>query len=92
VGFNNVPQAAKAIHFSLKKAFSLIIFALIAATLLYSLTLTLAQPQSYSAFHEIYDIINLNMTYVFCSNQFIFIIEYVDNTLIKIKEERRLKQ
>jgi len=37
VGFDNVPQAAEEFNFSSKKAFSLIIFALIAAALLYSL-------------------------------------------------------
>jgi amino acid transporter len=37
VGFDNVPQAAEEFNFSSKKAFGLIIFALIAAALLYSL-------------------------------------------------------
>ncbi|MBP1913352.1 amino acid transporter [Lederbergia galactosidilyticus] len=36
VGFDNVPQAAEEFNFSSKKAFGLIIFALIAAALLYS--------------------------------------------------------
>ncbi|WP_102026488.1 APC family permease [Salirhabdus sp. Marseille-P4669] len=37
VGFDNVPQAAEEFNFSSKKAFGLIIFALLAAALLYSL-------------------------------------------------------
>lgn len=37
VGFDNVPQAAEEFNFSSKKAFGLIIFALIASALLYSL-------------------------------------------------------
>lgn len=37
VGFDNVPQAAEEFNFSSKKAFGLIIFALVAAALLYSL-------------------------------------------------------
>ncbi|GAB3065873.1 APC family permease [Virgibacillus ainsalahensis] len=37
VGFDNVPQAAEEFNFSSKKAFSLIIFAIAAAALLYSL-------------------------------------------------------
>lgn len=37
VGFDNVPQAAEEFKFSSKKAFGLIIFALIAAAILYSL-------------------------------------------------------
>lgn len=47
VGFDNVPQAAEEFNFSSKKAFSLIIFALIAAALLYSLmilTTAMAEP------------------------------------------------
>ncbi|MRG85049.1 APC family permease [Salinibacillus xinjiangensis] len=37
VGFDNVPQAAEEFNFSSKKAFGLIVFALLAAALLYSL-------------------------------------------------------
>ncbi|MEN2767339.1 APC family permease [Ornithinibacillus xuwenensis] len=37
VGFDNVPQAAEEFHFSSKKAFTLIIFAILVAALLYSL-------------------------------------------------------
>ena len=37
VGFDNIPQAAEEFNFSSKKAFSLIIFALLVAALLYSL-------------------------------------------------------
>lgn len=47
VGFDNVPQAAEEFNFSSNKAFSLIIFALIAAALLYSLMIiatAMAEP------------------------------------------------
>ncbi|PAV30752.1 amino acid permease [Virgibacillus profundi] len=47
VGFDNVPQAAEEFNFSSKKAFSLIIFALIASALLYSLMImatAMAEP------------------------------------------------
>ncbi|WP_019378065.1 APC family permease [Virgibacillus halodenitrificans] len=47
VGFDNVPQAAEEFNFSSKKAFGLIIFALIAAAGLYSLMIlatAMAQP------------------------------------------------
>ncbi|MBC5635685.1 APC family permease [Ornithinibacillus sp. BX22] len=37
VGFDNVPQAAEEFNFSTKKAFGLIVFAIIAAAILYSL-------------------------------------------------------
>ena len=47
VGFDSVPQAAEEFNFSSKKAFSLIVFALIAAALLYSLMIlatAMAEP------------------------------------------------
>lgn len=47
VGFDNVPQAAEEFNFSSKKAFGLIIFALIAAAILYSLMIlatAMAEP------------------------------------------------
>src|SRR5699024_7915527 len=47
VGFDNVPQAAEEFNFSSKKAFGLIIFALLAAAILYSLMIlatAMAEP------------------------------------------------
>lgn len=55
VGFDAVPQAAEEFDFPAKKAFSLIIFALIAATLIYSFMIiatAMAQPWQVSVSEE----------------------------------------
>src|SRR5699024_12089871 len=40
VGFDNIPQAAEEFNFSSKKAFTLIIFSILVAALLYALMIT----------------------------------------------------